>query len=78
MTERKRPRAKMTPSYMEGSPLAVMIWLSEEAHAAAKIAARQDRRTLQHFCAVAVEEKVARMQESDIEAPGFIPPGLRR
>lgn len=78
MEKKKRTRAKSTPAHIPGAPIAVVIWLSEEIYPYAKGMARSEHRSLNAFCLTAVEEKVARMQENDIDAKGFVPPYLRK
>lgn len=54
------------------------IKLPRDVHRMVVRAAKQDRRSMAAFIAIAAEEKATKMLQAEVESDAFVPPGLRK
>ena len=55
----------------------IQLKIPLELHDKLKLAAKHDRRSMRQFIATAIEERVDKFFEDDIDNPNFKPAGLR-
>lgn len=56
----KKARQKNAPKSIEGDVTSVLVWLPDDIHQQASALAKQDGRSLQYWCMLAISEKTMR------------------